>query len=128
MNKVVLDASVMLALIHRERGFEKLTPQLLARSIVSTVNLAEVLGKLLASGWPPDLAWGDATSLVQEILPFTADHARIAGNLITETRALGLSLADRACLSLGLELKAPIYTADRSWRNLKLGLQIHVIR
>ena len=118
----------MLALIHRERGFEKLTPQLLARSIVSTVNLAEVQGKLLASGWPPNLAWEDATSLVQEVLPFTVDHARTAGNLITETRALGLSLADRACLSLGLELKAPIYTADRSWRNLKLGLQIHVIR
>lgn len=128
MNKVVLDASAMLAVIHRERGFEKLTPELLARAIVSTVNLAEVQGKLLVSGWPPDLAWGDATSLVQEVLPFTADHARTAGNLIAETRALGLSLADRACLSLGLEQKAPIYTADRSWKNLKLDLQIHVIR
>ncbi len=74
MNKVVLDASAMLAVIHRERGFEKLTPELLARAIVSSVNLAEVHGKLLVSGWPRDLAWGDATSLVQEVLPFTADQ------------------------------------------------------
>ena len=128
MNNVVLDASAMLAVIHRERGYEKLTPQLLARSIVSTVNLAEVQSKLVTSGWPPDQAWEDATSLVQQVLPFTSDHAQTAGNLIVETRALGLSLADRACLSIGLELKAPIYTADRSWKNLKLDLQIHVIR
>ncbi len=118
----------MLAVIHRERGFEKLTPELLARAVVSTVNLAEVQGKLVISGWPFDQAWGDATSLIQQVLPFTADHARTAGNLIAETRALGLSLADRACLSLGLELKVPVYTADRSWKNLKLDLQIHVIR
>ena len=66
--------------------------------------------------------------LVQEVLPFTADHARLVGNLIAETRTLGLSLADRACLALGLSLKAPVYTADRSWKNLKLGLQVHLIR
>lgn len=118
----------MLAVIHRERGFEKLTPELLARAVVSTVNLAEVQGKLVTSGWPPDHAWEDATNLAREVLPFTVHHAQAAGNLLAETRALGLSLADRACLSLGLELKAPIYTADRLWKNLKLDLQIHVIR
>lgn len=128
MSRVVLDASAMLAVIHRERGFEKLTAELLARAIVSTVNLAEVQSKLVVSGWPPDHAWEDATSLVQEVLPFTADHAHIAGNLIAETRSLGLSLADRACLALGIDLKAPVYTGDRSWKNLKLGLQIHVFR
>jgi ribonuclease VapC len=39
-----------------------------------------------------------------------------------------LSLGDRACLALGMVLKAPVYTADRSWKNLKLGIKIHVIR
>jgi PIN domain nuclease of toxin-antitoxin system len=37
-------------------------------------------------------------------------------------------LGDRACLALGLALKAPVYTADRSWRKLKLNVPIHVIR
>jgi ribonuclease VapC len=37
-------------------------------------------------------------------------------------------LGDRACLALGIVLKAPIYTADKAWKNLKLGVRIHVIR
>jgi len=128
VSRVILDASAILAVIHREQGFEKLTPDVLARATVSTVNLAEVQSKLVSSGWPSAQAWEDAMGLVQEVLPFTADHARLVGNLIAETRTLGLSLADRACLALGLSLKAPVYTADRSWKNLKLGLQVHLIR
>lgn len=128
MNRVVLDASAILALIHEEQGSEKLTPDLLARTMVSTVNVAEIQSKLVTSGWSSDDAWEDATNLVREVIPFTADHAYIAGTLILETRPLGLSLADRACLALGLDLKAPIYTADRSWKKLKLGIPIHLIR
>jgi ribonuclease VapC len=128
VNRVVLDASAILAVIHEEQGSEKLTPDLLARTIVSTVNVAEVQSKLVTSGWSSDDAWEDATNLVREVIPFTSDHAHIAGTLILETRPLGLSLADRACLALGLELKAPVYTADRSWKKLKLGIPIHLIR
>jgi len=128
VNRVVVDSSVLLAVIHQEQGSEKVTPELLTRAIISTVNLAEVQGKLLNWGWLPEDAWADATGSVGEIVPFTIEHARAAGNLIGETRALGLSLGDRACLALGLALKAPVYTADRSWKHLKLGLQIHVIR
>jgi len=128
VNRVVLDASAILALIHEEQGSEKLTPDLLARTMVSTVNVAEIQSKLVTSGWSSDDAWEDATNLVREVIPFTADHAYIAGTLILETRPLGLSLADRACLALGLDLKAPIYTADRSWKKLKLGIPIHLIR
>ena len=45
-----------------------------------------------------------------------------------QTRALGLSLGDRACLALAVALNAPVYTADRTWKKLKLGTRIHVIR
>ena len=128
MNRVVVDSSVLLAVIHQERGSETLTPEFLTRAIISTVNLAEVQSKLVTSGWPPDDAWADATGSVREVIPFTAEHARAAGNLIAETRALGLSLGDRACLALGLALHAPVYTADRSWKRLKLGVKIHTIR
>jgi ribonuclease VapC len=48
--------------------------------------------------------------------------------LAAQTRALGLSLGDRACLALGLALKAPVYTADKSWKKLKVSVRIHVIR
>jgi PIN domain nuclease of toxin-antitoxin system len=65
---------------------------------------------------------------VEGAIPFTAEQAKAAGSMVAETRAWGLSLGDRACLALGLALQAPVYTADRSWKNLKLGVQIHVIR
>jgi ribonuclease VapC len=128
VSRVVLDASAMLAVIHQEPGADKLPPELLAQASASAVNLAEVNGKLVTRGWPPDDAWEDATSPVREIVPFTAEQAKTAGSLIAATRSLGLSLGDRACLAAGLALRAPVYTADRSWRKLKVGVRIHVIR
>ena len=128
MNSVVLDASALLAVLNGEAGADKLTPQLLSTATSSTVNLAEVQSKLVNRGLSPQEAWEATLSPIREATAFTAEHAMTAGNLIVETRALGLSLGDRACLALGLTLRAPVYTADKSWKNLKLGVRIHVIR
>ena len=128
MNKIVLDASVLLAVLNREQGADKLTPQLLNVATSSTVNLAEVQSKLVNRGLSPQEAWEATLSPIRESTAFTAEHAMTAGNLVAETRTLGLSLGDRACLALGLALDAPVYTADKSWKSLKLGLRIHVIR
>jgi len=128
MNRVVLDASALIAVLNQESGSDKLGPEILSQAVGSTVNLAEVQGKLVDGGLPADKAWLATLRSVREAVPFTAEHARMAGSLITQTRSLGLSLGDRACLALALELDAPVYTADRSWRNLKLGIKIHVIR
>jgi ribonuclease VapC len=128
VNRVVLDASVVLALLNNEPGSDKLTPELLSDATCSTVNLAEVQTKLVNEGGAPNEAWEDAVSPIREAAPFTEEHARIAGSLVAQTRALGLSLGDRACLALGLVLKAPVYTADKSWKKLKVGVRIHVIR
>jgi ribonuclease VapC len=128
MNRIVLDASALLAVLNREPGADKLTPQLLSSATSSTVNLAEVQSKLVARGLRPDDAWEATLSPIREAMAFTAEHAKTAGSLITHTRALGLSLGDRACLALGLALRAPVYTADRSWKNLKVGVRIYIIR
>jgi len=128
VSKIVVDASVLLAVIHREPGSEKLTAELLDTATVSTVNLAEVQGKLLDRGWTADEAWEDAIGTVGAIEEFTADQAKAAGSLIAQTRPFGLSLGDRACLALALERNAPVYTADRAWKKLKVGVRIHVIR
>jgi ribonuclease VapC len=128
MNSIVLDASALLAVLNREAGAEMLTPRLLSAATSSTVNLAEVQAKLVDRGLSPRDAWEATLSPIREATAFNAEHARTAGSLVAQTRALGLSLGDRACLALGLALKAPVYTADRSWRSLKLGIRIHVIR
>ncbi|HKV25689.1 MAG TPA: type II toxin-antitoxin system VapC family toxin [Candidatus Acidoferrum sp.] len=128
MSRVVLDASALLAVLNQEPGSEKLTAELLTDAAASTVNLAEVHGKLVAHGAKSSDAWEAVISLVREIAPFTAEQAKLAGDLVLQTRPLGLSLGDRACLALGLSISAPIYTADRSWKKLKVGAAIHAIR
>ena len=128
MSRVVLDASALLAVLNSEPGSERLTNELLANSACSTVNLAEVHTKLVDRGGDPDEAWEDALSAIQEPVVFDEEQARIAGGLVSQTRRLGLSLGDRACLALGLILSSPIYTTDKSWKNLKLGVRVHVIR
>ena len=128
MSRIVLDASALIAALNGEPGADKLTLELLSTAVISTVSLAEVQSKLVGRGLSPDNAWAAALVPVEEAIPFTSEQAKAAGSLVAETRALGLSLGDRACLALGLALQAPVYTADRSWKNLKLGLRIHVIR
>ncbi len=124
----MLDASAILALLNNEPGADKLTLELLSNSASSTVNLAEVQAKLVGLGVLPDEAWEDCLSPIRDAVPFTEEQAKLAGTLVVQTRSLGLSLGDRACLALGLTLKAAVYTADKSWKNLKLGLRIHIIR
>ena len=128
MSRIVLDASAILAVISGEAGHEKLTPELLSTAVAGTVNLAEVQGKLVARGWPPEEAWEDATSPIRESVPFTDEQAKLAGSLVARTRHLGLSLGDRACLALGMTLKAPVYTCDRTWKRLNLAVRVRVIR
>jgi ribonuclease VapC len=130
MNKIVLDASVLLAILHAERGAEKFTSQsgLLETATMSAVNVAEAYSKLVGSGIDPDDAWEAVTAPIPEIVAFDTNQAEITGRLIPLTRSAGLSLGDRACLGLGMALKAPVYTADRAWRNLRVGVTVHVIR
>jgi len=128
MNRIVLDASAILAVINSEPGAERLTADLLARAVGSAVNLAEVQTKLVSRGWSSEQAWEDGTSPVREVLPFDEEQAKVAGDLVTQTRHLGLSLGDRACLTLGIALDVPVYTAEKAWKKLKVGVKIHLIR
>jgi ribonuclease VapC len=76
----------------------------------------------------PDGAWDHATSAVASIEAFTEEQAKIAGGLLEKTRSYGRSLGDRSCLALAIVRKAEVYTTERLWKNLRLGVRIHVIR
>jgi PIN domain nuclease of toxin-antitoxin system len=125
-----LDTSALLAILNGEPGGESFTtkPGLLENAVMSSVNIAEAYGKLVGRGIAPDDAWEAVTGPIPQIVDFDTDQARIAGGLLPQTRNLGLSLGDRACLALGIALEAPIYTADRAWKELKLKVSINVIR
>jgi ribonuclease VapC len=128
MSDVVFDASAILALLQQEPGAEKLTSEIRQNAVVSTVNLAEVQSKLVKLRNDPDKAWEAALAAVAAVEPYTMEQAKIAGSMIAATEKYGLSLGDRSCLALAISLKAPVYTTEQIWRNLKVGVPIHVIR
>ena len=63
-----------------------------------------------------------------QIVPFTTEDAELTAHLWAQTKSIGLSLGDRACLALGLRLGVSVFTTDRVWSSLAIGVAINVIR
>jgi len=123
----VLDASALLAFLQDEPGSE-IVDAVLSSSRLSTVNWAEVVQKSVARGVDVRGMREDIEALGVAIEPFTVEQAEIAGDLWKETKSFGLSLGDRACLALGLKTGATVLTTDTVWENLKLDLNIRILR
>jgi ribonuclease VapC len=126
MTKCVLDASAILAVINSETGYEQVEA-LLASSLASTINIAEVLTKLVERGVAPARALEEFMQLGITVKEFNLQHAEKAAELRTITTHLGLSLGDRACLAVAIIEECQAITADRNWRELSV-CQINVIR
>ena len=124
---VVLDASALLAYLQDEPGWQVIDT-VLAESVMSSVNWAEVIQKSVAAEVDSDGMLDQLQVLGMKIEPFTIANAELAGKLWKQTRQAGLSLGDRACLSLGLCLEVPVWTCDRVWATLDLSLDVRVIR
>ncbi len=122
----VLDASAVLAFLHRERGGDVAARHLVS-AVVSTVNWSEVLQKALSRGVAPARV-RQLEMVGLELAQFTPLQAALAADLWFATRSAGLSLADRACLALGMDRHLPVLTADRRWSELGLDLEIASIR
>lgn len=127
MSEVILDASALLALLNEEPGHE-VVEAALSESIIGTVNLSEVMAKLVEGGMPEPYAIATLKQLELAIVPFDTDLALRAGALRPRTKSIGMSLGDRACIALGMRLSLPVLTADRNWQALASEVQIQVIR
>ena len=124
----VLDASALLAQLHGEPGANEVEA-VGSRSVISSVNWAEVLQKVIAQGSREvEDVRRDLESGGLRIFPFTADDAELAAQLWSTTRRVGLSLGDRACLSLVQRLGLPALTADRNWATPDLDIEVQLIR
>ena len=128
MTKYILDASALLALFNREKG-KDIVEKLLPLSVMSTVNVAEVISELDKKlGIIPEEGKKLITDAIDKIVPLDLDQAVEIGKLRATTSHLGLSLGDRACLALGVSTGYAIYTADKAWGKLKLDCEIILIR
>lgn len=123
----VLDASAVLAWLHGERGAERVEAVIVG-SQISTVNLAEVLTKVVERGGNARQSRLDLEAYGLVVQSHTADQAEDCAELRPLTRSRGLSLGDRACLALGRQSQLPILTAERIWADLDVGVPIIQIR
>ena len=126
----VLDASALLALFNDEPGAQVVLDALAGDCLVSAVNQTEVLTKLLDKGLSKAEAASVMESVEIQVLAFDAGQSLEAAWLRRETRTVGLSLGDRACLALARSRKAVALTADRPWSQVAdaVGVTVRCIR
>jgi ribonuclease VapC len=123
----VLDASALIALIKDEPG-AGLVHELSPRATISAVNWIEVIEVIAGLGVSTAQRRAQVGRLGISFAPFSVGQAESAAAMRPSTRDAGLSLADRACLALALELGVPAMTADRAWADLDVGVEIKLIR
>jgi ribonuclease VapC len=128
---VVLAASALFSYLLQEPGAE-VVDGLLSDARMASVNWAEVVQKLLSAGVGVQGMREKLQALGMQVEPFLATDGQRAGHLWPFTRQQGLSLGDRASLSLslslGLRLGLKVVTCDRAWAELPLELETQVLR
>lgn len=123
----VLDASAVLAFMYHEKGAEQVALALPLAQI-SSVNLSEVIAKLVDDDVSKAEIEANLADLNLEVVPFDQAMAMRAGLLRSATRSSGLSLGDRACLATAEALGLAVLTADKAWAKLELGISVEVFR
>ena len=122
-----MDASALLALLNREPGYEEIA-EIIPHAAISTVNLSEVVAKLADSGMPEGDIREALEGLALEVHSFKRELAYETGLLRPATRSRGLSLGDRACITLGSRLELPVLTTDRAWEGLDARVEVRLVR
>ncbi len=133
MSNIVLDASAMLAYLFDEDGADLVEAVLNDSSYIGSINWAEVLSKVEDKGHSSEMLIMTLTNQgllgnTLEVLATTEQDALLIAQLRPQTKKLGLSLGDRACLALGMRLEMPVMTADTAWVNLTLDVPVQMIR
>jgi len=127
MTETVLDSSAVLASIQHEPGAD-IVDAALAGSVLSVINLAEVVSKLISRGFPDAEAVIAGRQFGAGLVDVDEDQAAIAGTIHAATRRAGISMADAFCLALATQRGSPVLTADRAWKALDLGVEVTLIR
>lgn len=127
MKPVIADTSAVLAYIDQEPGWEVVN-QHLPQIQVSAVNMTEAVTVLTLRGSASEWIERHVFTVFPEVLPYNPEEALNAGFMVINTKRLGLSLGDRACLATALLLGATVLTTDSAWAKLDLGVDIRLLR
>jgi len=124
---VVIDASATLALLFEATGSD-VVERMARGSLLSAVNLDEVLHKGARNHLPFDITLALLTKPEAIVVPFDAEQAQVAAALHSRLHRLNISFGDRACFALATVTGSSVLTADRDWSALGLDLDIVQIR
>lgn len=125
--KIVLDASALICLVRKERGWERVA-EFGAGGLISAVNLVEVIYSLKSHGMPAEAIDPAVRPLIGQVVAFDDQQAFVTAAVHGKTRTGNVSLADCVCLALGMCQKAVVVTADKKWSSLGLDVEIVQIR
>jgi len=127
----VMDASALLAMVKNEKGGAIVNALIDEHECVaSSVNIAEVSSKLLEAG----VASADLKRMIRnmniDVVDFTQEQALASAELRLLTKSSGLSLGDRACLTLAKLMSGTAVTSDRPWMDVAeaVGVKVLMIR
>ena len=133
VNRVVLDASAVLAMILNEPGGERVDALLDALELgsdaevfISSVNWCEILTRMQRENL--QLYGDDLLAILAgvELVPFGRADAQVAAAYARVSRSL--SLGDRACLALAKSQQASAWTTERLWSQCQLDVPVELIR
>jgi ribonuclease VapC len=123
----VLDSAAVMALLSLEPGYKRVA-ELLNKSAISSVNVAEIFNKLVQKASAEDVR-EFLRPLELQVEDWTEAMAYRSAEFTQFNKSHGLSLGDRACLTLAKQLRATAVTSDRAWRRLPaLGVRIMIFR
>ena len=123
LGDAVLDASAVLAVMQGETGADRVL-EVLAGSVMSAVNVAEVLAKLVDKGMPGPVAVEAFGALHIEVAPFGLSEAVSSVNFVHPK----LSLGDRACLATAAVKGGAAVTADTIWKDVATTVNVVCVR
>lgn len=127
-NKIIFDSSALIALLAKEKGFEVIKRHL-RNAIISSVNIAEVYKYCVDK---QNLTIEECKSMMKisgiKIIDFNDEQALVSADIYPKTKEYGLSLGDRACISLAIIMNSCILTCDKIWEKVDLGVQYIIVR
>lgn len=127
MSRVVLDGSAVAAVLWREPGHEEVIPHLRG-SLMSIVNLAEVIGVSQVRGPSPEMVEYALKRLQIELVAFDDEQARLVASIFSKSHSVPLTFADQASMALAVHRGLPLFTSKQNWIEHDIGVEIHLIR
>lgn len=125
--RFAIDSSALLAMMQDAPG-GSLVGVKLHHSAISALNLSQVLEYCCEHGIEAEGMVENLVALGLRIEPFGLDDARKVAEITRENPGSSLGLGDLACLALAARLEVPALTADRSWLEVEIGVEIRVLR